>query len=105
MEWVVALTAIGCGTGIIITFMDKIMGGGKEKAKAELKLLQGQLRAAEDRARTLELQLVDERRHNDQLQKQVEWHGRLLETQDQLLRRLGPPPGSQEALPERATAR
>ncbi len=106
MEWVVALSAIGCGTAIVLTMIDKILGGGKEKAKAELKLLQGQVGAAEERARMLELQLADERRHNDQLQKQVEWHSKLLHTQDQLLNRLGGPgPEGQRALPEQAAAR
>ncbi len=39
--------------------------------------------------RQQELRIVDLSRQNEQLQKQVEWHGKLLETQDQMLKRLG----------------
>ena len=88
----VALSTIGCGTAIVLTFIDKVFGG-------KHKQLQAQSRAIEERARLLEQQIADERRHNDQLQrqneqlqKQVEWHGKLLETQDKMLNRLAPPP-------------
>ena len=46
------------------------------------------VRLAEEKARQQELRLVELNRQNDQLQKQLEWHGRLLETQDQALKRL-----------------
>ena len=86
MEWVVALTAIGCGTGIIITFIDKAFGGDKHKAK--VKSAEQEARLAQERAHQLEVQLVDARRQNEQLQKQVEWHSRLLETQDRMMKQL-----------------
>jgi hypothetical protein len=82
----VALTAIGCGTGIIITFIDKAFGG---RSKSRLREAQQELRLAEERNRQQELRIVELSRQNDQLQKQVEWHGKLLETQDQMLKRLG----------------
>jgi hypothetical protein len=89
-EFIVALTAIGCGTGIIITFIDKAFGVfGTNKYKARLEAAQQQLRLAEERGRQQELRIVELSRQNEQLQKQVEWHGKLLETQDQMLKRLG----------------
>lgn len=86
MEFVVALTAIGCGTGIVITFMDKVFG---TRDKSRAREAQQQLQLSQERSRQQELRLVELSRQNEQLQKQVEWHTRLLETQDQLLKRLG----------------
>jgi hypothetical protein len=85
-EAAVVLTSIGCGTGIICMFIDKTFGG---RDKSRLREAQQQLRLAEERASQQELRLVELSRQNDQLQKQLEWHGKLLETQDQALRRLG----------------
>ena len=106
MEYVVAITAIGCGTAVVLTFIDKVFGNKQKQ-------LQAQQRAVEEHARLLEDRLADERRHNDQLarqndqlQKQVEWHGKLLETQDRLLNQLGDSrPGERPSLPERAAVR
>ena len=103
---VVALTTVGCGTGIVITFIDKAFGGRARAKEQELRLKQQQLEMVEERARHLEAQLIEARRNNEHLQKQVEWHGKLLETQDQLLRRLSPPESDgQRSLPEQAAAR
>ena len=64
------------------------------------------MRATEERARQLEMQIADERRHNEQLQKQVEWHGKLLETQDRMLDKLsGPSANGERSLPEQSAAR
>jgi hypothetical protein len=82
----VAITTIGCGTGIIITFIDKAFGG---RSKSKLREAQQALRLAEERDRQQELRIVELSRQNEQLQKQVEWHSKLLETQDQMLKRLG----------------
>ncbi len=82
----VAITTIGCGTGIIINFIDKAFGG---RSKSRLREAQQELKLAEERGRQQELRIVELSRQNDQLQKQVEWHGKLLETQDQMLKRLG----------------
>jgi hypothetical protein len=82
----VAITTIGCGTGIIITFIDKAFGG---RSKSKLREAQQELRLAEERERRHELRIVELSRQNEQLQKQLEWHGKLLETQDQMLKRLG----------------
>ena len=82
----VALTTIGCGTGIIITFIDKAFGG---RGKSQLREAKQELRLAEERSRQQELRIMELSRQNDQLQKQVEWHGKLLETQEQVLKRLG----------------
>lgn len=101
MEFVVALTAIGCGTGIVITFMDKVFGT-REKSRA--REAQQQLQLSQERSRQQELRLMELGRQNEQLQKQVEWHAKLLETQDQMLKRLGSgaPSGAERAESQRA---
>lgn len=77
----IPLTAIGCGTAIILTAIDKIFGSKQKKAEEEAKI-------AQERVRHLEAQLVDAHRQNELLQKQVEWHAKLLETQDRVMKQL-----------------
>jgi hypothetical protein len=86
MEWVVALTAIGCGTAVVITFIDKVFG---TRDKQRLQAAQQQLTISQERSRQQELRLIELSRHNEQLQKQVEWHGKMLESQESMLKRLG----------------
>ncbi len=83
---IVALTAIGCGTGIVITVVDKLFG---EKAKAKVKLAEQELRLALERARQQDLRIADLSRQNEQLQKQLEWNAKLLDTQDRMIKQLG----------------
>ena len=71
----------GCGTGIISKFLETF-GGRKKDA------LTNDLKSAQDRVRMLELQVVESHRQNDQLQKQLEWHTKMLETQDRLMKQL-----------------
>src|SRR6266511_3097418 len=78
---VVAVVSVGCFTGIVTTFIDKAFGGKQKQAQLEAKM-------AQERAQMLELQLVESQRQNDQLQKQLEWHTKMLETQDKLMNRL-----------------
>ena len=78
---VVSLTVIGCGTATILTFMDKAFGGKQKHAQLEAKM-------AQERARLLESQLIESQRQNDQLQKQLEWHTKMLETQDRMMKQL-----------------
>jgi hypothetical protein len=78
---VVAIVFLGCGTGIVTNFINKAFGGRSKQAQLEAKM-------AQDRARMLELQLAEAQRHNDQLRTQLEWHTRMLETQDKLMNRL-----------------
>ena len=49
-------------------------------------------RLTPDQLRSLETQLSDARLQNDQLQKQLDWHNKLLETQDRLIDRIGTTP-------------
>jgi hypothetical protein len=77
----IPLTAIGCGTAIILTIIDKVSGGRRKAAQLEAN-------AAKERARLLEAQLIDARRQNELLQKQLEWHTKMLETQDRLMKQL-----------------
>ena len=46
-------------------------------------------RLAQNDVRALETQLLDARLQNDQLQKQLDWHNKLLDTQDRLIDRIG----------------
>ena len=90
-EMVTIVVALGCGTGILTTFIDKAFGGKQKQSQLEAKM-------AAERARLLELQLVESNRQNDQLQKQLEWHTKMLETQDRLMKQLtdGKPQSSSE---------
>jgi hypothetical protein len=76
-EALVALAAIGCGTGTVIVFMRTLFGGGRRAADQEL---------AATRARLAQLEL-----DNEHLRKQVEWHARLLQ-EDRLVAQLAPAP-------------
>ncbi len=71
---VTAITALGCGTGIVIQTIDKVFDHKRKAREQELKL-------AQERLRLQELQIVELHRQNEQLQKQLEWHTRLLERQ------------------------
>ncbi|MGH2367135.1 MAG: hypothetical protein ACRDI2_02965, partial [Chloroflexota bacterium] len=87
---VVAIVAISCGTGIIVKgleTMGTIFGGGRHKSAAQAAEQRADL--AEDRARMFELQVVESRRQNEGLQKQLDWHAKMLETQDRMLKQLG----------------
>jgi hypothetical protein len=81
---VVALTGIGCGTAIVIVGIDKFFSvfGGKGKLKAR----EEELRLAQERLRERDLRIVELHRQNELLQKQLEWHNKLLETQDRSAR-------------------
>lgn len=72
----VAVTAMGCGTGIVLTVVDKVFGNRKSKREVEARL-------AVERASLQEAQLVELRRQNDLLQEQLRWHSKLLQAQDQ----------------------
>jgi hypothetical protein len=81
--FVIALTAIGCGTGIIITAMEKFSDSRKRAREHELRL-------TSERLQQQELQIIELRRQNELLQKQIEWSNRLLEAQQR------PPSGAHE---------
>jgi hypothetical protein len=82
---VVALAAIVGGSCIAISFITtagKALTRGKSTNPHELQV-------AQERVRQLELQLVESHRQADLLQKQVDWHSKLLETQDRVMRQIG----------------
>jgi type II secretory pathway pseudopilin PulG len=86
-ETITAVVGLACVTGIFgIAFSSiaRVLSGGS-------KVKDVQLRAAEERARLLEAQLDEMRRHNELLQRQVKWHGKLIETQDRAMKQLGAP--------------
>jgi hypothetical protein len=72
--------------GVIIVGAVALAGRGGHKGTA------AELRAIQDRARTLEAQLVTARLQNEQLHKQLDWHARLLEAQDRLAKQLADSP-------------
>ena len=80
-EMVTVVVALGCATGVVTTFIDKAFGGKQKQAQIEAKM-------AHERAQMIEAQLIESRRQNDQLQKQLEWHTKMLETQDRLMNQL-----------------
>src|SRR5687768_5085592 len=90
---VLGIVFIACGTGVLTTFIDKAFGGKQKQAQLEAKM-------AEERARLLEARLIDSQRQNDQLQKQLEWHTKMLETQDRMMKQLTDGKPQTPALPE-----
>jgi hypothetical protein len=80
-EFATVAVVFGCGTGVILGIVDKVFGGKHKAVAAELK-------ATQERARLLDAQLIEAHRQNEQLQKQLEWHTKMLETQDRLMHRL-----------------
>ena len=82
LELIAIFFVFGCPTWVLSKLIDRAFGGRKKQGQAEAK-------EALDRARTLEAQLVDAHRQNDQLQKQLEWHTKMLETQDRLVKQIG----------------
>jgi len=61
------------------------------RSPVKRKVLAVELQAAQDKIRSLESELLGARLQNDQLQRQVEWHAKLLETQDRLVAQLSRP--------------
>jgi hypothetical protein len=84
LDFVFGIVFLGTVTGIVRMLIAAFMrrGGNSKALVAEPR---DELRAALDRVRTLEAQLVGADRQNAQLQKQLEWHTKLLETQDRLV--------------------
>ena len=80
-EVAIAIVVIGGPTWVVSRFIDQAFGGRRKQAQLEAKM-------AQDRAQMLEAQLVDARRQNEQLQRQLEWHSKMVETQDTLVKRL-----------------
>jgi hypothetical protein len=72
LEFVTVVTALGCGTGVIITTVDKVFGSRRKERELAL-------RQAAERERLQTREIAALRQENVQLQKQVEWHARLLE--------------------------
>jgi hypothetical protein len=82
MELVAIFFVFGCPTWLLSKLIDRAFGGKQKRAPIGDK-------EAQDRARMLESQLLDARLQNDQLQKQLEWHTKMLATQDRLMQRSG----------------
>ena len=76
-EALVALTAIGCGTGVTCMLIGRLFPGRRVGGDGELDRLRAQARSQEERIGQLE-------RENHQLERQVEWHTRLLEAQERI---------------------
>ena len=74
LELIAIFFVFGCPTWVLSKLIDRAFGGRQKQGLAEAK----EAKEALDRARTLEAQLVDAHRQNDQLQKQLEWHTKML---------------------------
>jgi peptidoglycan hydrolase CwlO-like protein len=70
-EFATAVTAIGCGTGVIVSTVQQVFGGRQRQREA--------LTTSEERIRQQAQEIVALRLQNEQLQRQLEWHTRLLE--------------------------
>ena len=68
-ELIAIFFVFGCPTWLLSKLIDRAFGRKQPQLDAK---------AALDRARALELQLVEARIQNDQLQKQLEWHTKML---------------------------
>lgn len=79
---VALVTFLGCGTGVIVTTVDKLTDRRARAREQELRLVQERTRQQEER-------IVELRRQNEQLQKQLEWHATLVEAQDRVVKQLG----------------
>jgi hypothetical protein len=71
-EFATVVTAIGCGTGVIVSTVQQVLGGRRERQRVALITSEERLRLQEQEIAALRLQ-------NEQLRRQLEWHTRLLE--------------------------
>jgi hypothetical protein len=71
-EFATVVTAIGCGTGVIVSTVQQVLGGRRERQRVEATTSEERLRLQEQEIAALRLQ-------NEQLQRQLEWHARLLD--------------------------
>src|SRR5687768_3409851 len=81
VEVVIAIVVVGGPTWVVSKFIDSAFGSRRKQAQLEAEL-------AQDRARALEARLVDAHRQTQQLQQQLDWHTKLLATQDTLVKQL-----------------
>jgi hypothetical protein len=81
-EFLALLAVTGCITGVI--FVDRFLGPARRAAEHNLRL-------AEQRIQEQQLRIAELERHNGELREQLEWHRKLLEAQDTVLKQLGPP--------------
>jgi hypothetical protein len=74
-EFATAVTAIGCGTGVIVSTVQQVFGGrqGRQGRQREA------LTTSEERIRQQAQEIVALRLQNEQLRRELEWHSRLLE--------------------------
>jgi hypothetical protein len=70
-EFATAVTAIGCGTGVVVSTVQQVFGGRQRQREA--------LTTSEERIRQQAQEIVALRLQNEQLQRELEWHSRLLE--------------------------
>ena len=84
LEMIAIFFVFGCPTWVLSKLIDRAFAGKQKQGLTEAK----EGKEALDRARALESQLLDAHRQNDQLQKQLEWNTKMLETQDRLVKQL-----------------
>ena len=84
LELIAIFFVFGCPTWVLSKLIDRAFGARQKQGVAN-----AEAKEALDRARTLEAQLVDAHRENDQLRKQLEWNTKMLEAQDRLVKQIG----------------
>ena len=76
-EFATAITAIGCGTGVILGTVEMVLSARRPRTKLGETEPQASPLTQEQQALRAE-EIARLRYQNEQLQKQVEWHTRLL---------------------------
>jgi len=89
-EFATAVTAIGCGTGVIISTVDRVFSARRQKPVEAERPSKDQ---TVNRQRQLETEVATLRRQNELLQKELDWHARLLEQGSQPPRAVQSPQG------------
>lgn len=87
LDFTFGLLLLGTVTGIVkmLTSAFASRGALSGTVYAGHQTLVAEPRSTQNHMRALEIQLHESRLQNDQLQKQLEWHNKLLETQDRLI--------------------
>src|SRR5687768_13758597 len=85
LEMIAIFFVFGCPTWLVSKLIDRAFAGRQKQGQMDAR----EAKEALDRARSLETQLMDAHRQNDQLQKQLEWNTKMLETQDRLVKQIG----------------
>ena len=91
-------TGAGCLTGVVMVFLKWTLGTRANGKKHELQL-------ALERSELQERRIAELTRQNEQLQQQIEWHGRLIDSYERALTQPQPRNADERALAGRSWER